>query len=90
MSVREERMPKRFKKAFWERGYLSHGYWRGKERLGVVKLGPKKEWDGVYRWQAGNRAGEASTLDEAKRGVEQAVLFGTSQLTLFQDAEARK
>jgi hypothetical protein len=83
MSAREERMPKRFKKAFWERGYLSHGYWRGKERLGVVKLGPKKEWDGVYRWQAGNRAGEASTLDEAKRGVEEAVLFGTSQLALF-------
>ena len=83
-------MPKRFKKAIWERGYLSHGYWRGRERLGVVKLGPKKEWDGVYRWQAGNRAGEASTLEEAKRGVEQAVLFGTSQLTLFQDAEARK
>jgi hypothetical protein len=49
----------------------------------VVKLGPKKEWDGVYRWQAGNRAGEASTLDEAKRGVEEAVLFGTSQLALF-------
>lgn len=83
-------MPKRFKKAFWERGYLSHGYWLGKQRLGVVKLGPKKAWDGVYRWQAGNRAGEASTLDEAKRGVEEAALFGTSQLPLFQDAEARK
>lgn len=84
-------MPKRSKKqAFWERGYLSHGYWLGKERVGVVKLGPKKEWDGVYRWEAGNRAGEASTLEEAKRGVEQAVLFGTSQMPLFQDVEARK
>jgi len=51
----------------------------------VVKLGPKNEWDGVYRWQAGNRAGEASTLAEAKRGVEQAVLFGTTQLPLFQN-----
>ena len=77
-------MPKRSKKqAFWERGYLSHGYWLGKERVGVVKLGPNKEWDGVYRWEAGNRAGEASTLEEAKRGVEQAVLFGTNQLHLF-------
>ena len=84
-------MPKGSKKqAFWERGYLSHGYGRGKERLGVVKLGPRKEWDGVYRWQAGNRAGEASTLEEAKRGVERAVLFGANQLPLFQDAEARK
>ena len=84
-------MPKRSKRqAFWERGYLSHGYWLGKERVGVVNLGPKKEWDGVYRWQAGNRAGEASTLEEAKRGVEQAVLFGTSQLPLLQDSEARE
>jgi len=81
---------KQAKQAFWERGYLAHGYWLGKERLGQVKLGPKKEWDGIYRWQAGNRAGEASTLEEAKRGVEQAVLFGTSQLPLFQDAEKRK
>jgi len=81
---------KKAKQAFWERGYLAHGYWLGKERLGQVKLGPKKEWDGIYRWQAGNRAGEASTLEEAKRGVEQAVLFGTSQLPLFQDAEKRK
>lgn len=77
-------MPKRSKKqAFWERGFLSHGYWLGKERLGVVTLGPKGEWDGVYRWQAGDRAGEASTLEEARRSVEQAVLFGTSQLPLF-------
>ena len=81
---------KKAKQAFWERGYLAHGYWLGKERLGQVRLGPKKEWDGIYRWQAGDRAGEASTLEEAKRGVEQAVLFGTSQLPLFQDAEKRK
>ena len=66
-----------------ERGYLSHGYWLGKERLGVVKLGPKKEWDGIYRWQAGGDSGEAATLEEAKRAVEQAVLVGASQLPLF-------
>jgi hypothetical protein len=84
MRAGEERMPKRSRKqAFWERGYLSHGYWLGKERLGRVKLGPKKEWDGVYRWQAGNHAGEAATLEEAKRAVEQAVLVGASQLPLF-------
>jgi hypothetical protein len=84
-------MPKRTKKqAFWERGYLSHGYWVGKERVGVVKLGPKGEWDGVYRWEAGSRAGEASTLEEAKRGVEQAVIFGASQLPLFRESEAPK
>jgi hypothetical protein len=79
-------MPKRSKKAkqaFWERGYLSHGYWLGKERLGVIVLGAKKDWDGIYRWQAGNHAGEAATLEEAKRAVEQAALTGASQLPLF-------
>jgi len=29
---------KKAKQAFWERGYLAHGYWLGKERLGQVKL----------------------------------------------------
>jgi len=91
MRAGEKRMPKRSRKqAFWERGYLSHGYWLGNERLGLVKLGPKKEWDGVYRWQAGNHTGEAATLEEAKRAVEQAVLGGASQLSLFQDSHIRK
>ncbi|OFZ71812.1 MAG: hypothetical protein A2W04_06140 [Betaproteobacteria bacterium RBG_16_64_9] len=69
----------------WERGYYAHGYWLGKEKLGSVKLGPRPDWDGIYRWQAGHYAGEASTLDEAKRAVEAAVLLGTSQLQLFGD-----
>ena len=55
---------KKVRQAYWERGYLSHGYWLGKERLGLVRLGPKKEWDGVYRWQAGSHAGESATLEE--------------------------
>lgn len=77
-------MPKRSRKqALWERGYLAHGYWRGNERLGLVRLGPKKEWDGVYRWEAGGHSGEAATLEEAKSAVEQAVLIGASQLALF-------
>jgi len=71
------------KKPLWERGYLAHGYWLGSARLGTVKLGPKGEWDGVYRWQAGTHAGETPTLKEAKRAVEQAVLVGASQLPLF-------
>jgi hypothetical protein len=69
----------------WERGYYSHGYWLGKKKLGTVKLGPRGEWDGVYRWQAGHHAGEVSTLVEAKRAVEGAVLVGASQLQLFDD-----
>ena len=70
-------------KPFWERGYYSHGYWRGNQKLGSVALGPKDKWDGVYRWQAGNFAGEAASLADAKRAVEEAVLIGTTQLGLF-------
>ena len=81
----KRRIPKR---PIWERGYHSHGYWSGKEKLGTVKLGPKNEWDGIYRWQAGHHTGEASTLAQAKLAVEQAVLVGTRQLQLFQDEPA--
>ena len=70
-------------KPLWERGHYSHGYWAGKDKLGTVKLGPPKDWDGVYRWQAGNFAGEASSLADAKQAVEQAVLLGTRQMGLF-------
>src|SRR2546425_10602065 len=79
MQAREERMPKPAKKAkqaFWERGYLAHGYWLGKERLGQGKLGPKKEWDGIYRWRAGKHFREAAPPDEAKRAVGQARRLG--------------
>ena len=71
-------------KPFWERGYFQHGYWLGKQRIGVVKLGPKDEWDGIYRWEAGTRVGESPTLKDAKQAVEQAVLVGASQLALFE------
>jgi hypothetical protein len=74
-------------RAFWERGYQSHGYWRGKERLGTVQLGERGQWDGIYRWQAGSRAGEAKTLVEAKRAVEETVLSLASQLSLFGDPD---
>jgi len=70
-------------KPFWERGYFSHGYWLGKKRVGIVKLGAKGEWDGVYRWEAGSRVGETTTLKEAKQTVEQVVLVGIRQLPLF-------
>ena len=78
-----KRSAKKARQAFWERGYLSHSYWYGKERLGIVELGPKKDWDGIYRWRAGDHAGESASLEEAKRAVEQAALTGASQLNLF-------
>jgi hypothetical protein len=68
----------------WERGYFSHSYWAGKKKMGTVKLGPKEEWDGVYRWEAGHHYGEANSLAAAKRAVEQAVDFGVSQMGLFE------
>ena len=71
-------------KPSWQLGSFLHGYWLGKKRLGAVKLGPKDEWDGVYRWEAGTRAGETATLKDAKQAVEQAVSVGASQLPLFE------
>lgn len=70
-------------KPVWERGYFSHSYWRGRDKVGSVKLGPKDEWDGIYRWEAGHHFGECSSLPEAKQAVEQVVAFGASQIELF-------
>ena len=70
-------------KPSWERGYQLLGYWRGKERLGTVQLRERGQWDGLYRWQAGNRAGQTKTLAEAKREVERTLEFGARQLGLF-------
>jgi hypothetical protein len=78
--------PRKAARSVWERGYYSHSYWRGRHKMGTVKLGPKGEWDGVYRWEAGHHFGESNNLTAAKRAVEQAVDFGSSQLGLF-DAE---
>ena len=69
---------------FWERGYRSHGYWQGKKKLGVVRLDTEGAAEEKYRWQAGTHAGSTSSLIEAKRAVESAVLLGTSQLPLFE------
>ena len=81
------RSASRSSRPYWERGYFSHSYWRRGKKLGTVKLGPKGEWDGVYRWEAGHHFGESNNLAAAKRAVEQAVDFGASQLGLF-DSEA--
>jgi hypothetical protein len=73
------------KKAQWERGYNSHGYWLGKEKLGDVRLSAKGDGDARYCWQAGNRAGESMTLIDAKRQVESLTELGVKQLGLFED-----
>jgi hypothetical protein len=77
-------MKARKAKPFWERGYESHCYWQGKKKIGWVMLEGKRK-DGLYRWQAGSRAGEAKTLVEAKRAVEESVLSLATQLSLFAD-----
>ena len=71
------------KKPVWERGYLSHGLWLGRERVGVVHLQRDARPEARYRWEAGTYTGRTPTLKEAKREVEQAVLLGTVQLPLF-------
>ncbi len=72
-------------KAFWERGYRSHGYWLGKQRVGVVEIEPGAQLEMKYRWQAGTHQGQTATLVDAKRRVEQAVLMGGRQLSLFEE-----
>ena len=71
------------KKPVWERGYLSHGLWLGKDRVGVVNLHRDASPAWRYRWEAGTYTGRSATLKEAKRAVEQAVLLGSVQLPLF-------
>ena len=70
----------RMVRAHWEHGYRTHGYWSdvSKKRLGAVGIGPRKLWDGIYRWWLDSRkhtdaAGEAKTLKAAKAAVERAV-----------------
>lgn len=77
------------KKAQWERGYSSHGYWLGKQKLGEVRLSAKGDGkdarEGRYQWLAGNRTGAAMTLADAKRTVETLTEQGVRQLGLFED-----
>jgi hypothetical protein len=70
-------------KPAWERGYLSHGLWLGKNRVGMVRMDKDARPEEKYRWEAATLAGGAATLKEAKRAVEEAVLMGTMQLPLF-------
>jgi hypothetical protein len=80
MATRKRRIKK---KPVWERGYLSHGLWLGKTRIGVVHLDRGGRSGSRYRWEAGTYTGRTVTLKEAKRAVEEAVLLGTVQLPLF-------
>jgi hypothetical protein len=82
MGTGAKRRP-RASKAFWERGYLSHGYWLGKAKAGSVRLDREAPPEHRYRWEAGTTAGHAQSLVEAKRSVEAAVLLGQRQLALF-------
>ena len=69
-------------KPFWERGYKGHVYWLGKTKLGKVSVDP--EANVKYHWEAGGRAGDAETLDQAKSAVELAVFNADRQLDLFE------
>jgi len=72
-------------KPFWERGYRSHGYWLGKQRIGIVEVEPGASLELKYRWQAGHHAGQATSLKDARKRVEEAVLMGGRQLPLFEE-----
>ena len=46
---------------------------------------PGAQLEMKYRWQAGTHQGQTATLVDAKRRVEQAVLMGGRQLSLFEE-----
>ena len=66
-------------KPVWERAYKGHVLWLGKAKLGKVRLLDKEK----YSWEAAGRAGEAETLEKAKKDVELAVLMADKQMDLF-------
>ncbi len=66
-------------KPFWERAYKGHALWLGKAKLGKVTLAESSR----YTWEAAGRAGEAETLEKAKKDVELAVLMADKQMDLF-------
>ena len=66
-------------KPFWERAYKGHALWLGKTKLGKVTLAESNR----YTWEAAGRAGEAETLEKAKKDVELAVLMADKQMDLF-------
>ena len=61
----------------WEHGYRTHGLWDdSNNRYAVVGIGPRRNWDGIYRWwtDANPRTvGESKTLRGAKRAAQTAV-----------------
>lgn len=80
--------PKRAPRAIlpvWERGYMSHVYWLGKQKLGRVWI-PRADLDGKkYAWQSFTKTAVAPTLAEAKRAVEAVARAERKQLSLFDD-----
>lgn len=87
MATGKKRRP-RASKAFWERGYLSHGYWVGKAKAGSVTLDRDAPPERKYRWEVGTTAGHSQSLADAKRAVEAAVLLGQRQLGLFENVDS--
>lgn len=61
----------------WEHGMRCHGLWSGLERVAIIVLTPRLPGHPtVYRWSIGlqKATGETTTLRQAKREVEQALI----------------
>jgi hypothetical protein len=67
----------------WERAYRGHCYWRGQERVGVVRLEAAVRDAPCYVWQVGNTVGRELSLARAKRAVERRFVLDHYQLSLF-------
>jgi hypothetical protein len=67
----------------WERAYRGHGYWRGQERVGVVRLDAALCDAPRYVWEVGHSVGRELSLERAKRAVERRFVLDQYQLSLF-------
>lgn len=87
--TRPKKLRKEKRIGTWERGYLRHVYWVGTRKLGVIKLGPRGQWDGRYRWECvqANFRGAARSLPIARAMVEAVIHAGVYQHDLFDEDE---
>jgi hypothetical protein len=65
----------------WEQAYRGHCYWRGRERVGVVRLDATGLDAPRYIWKIWQHGRTGLSLDRAKRAVERLFVFDQHQLS---------
>jgi hypothetical protein len=71
------------KKLMWQRGYLGHTLWDGKNCVGRIRLKKNEGNKPCYLCETGTRHQEAESLAAAKRWVRENALLNMLQPQLF-------